>query len=131
MNPPFTQSQAHLHPATYARYHHRFFRGATGMWSSETPTPMALTSWCRCTGLSMPKGKLALVGRASGLRLALSPATRASLAEVSEVSAEEGRVEVAKVVRRPEASVCVSLSVLAFRREVCVEGRGAYCSPGW
>ena len=92
---------------------------------------MALTSWCRCTGLSMPKGKLALVGRASGLRLALSPATWVSLAEVSEVSAEEGRVEVAKA-GQAAGGVCLCKSICSsFQEKVCVEGRGAYCSPGW
>ena len=83
---------------------------------------MALTSWCRCTGLSIPKGKLALVGSASASPLALSPGTRASLAEASEVSAEEGRVEVANVVTRLEASGCVSLSIWYWRREACVGG---------
>lgn len=80
---------------------------------------MALTSWCRCTGLSIPKGKLALVGMESASPLALSPATRASLAEVS---AEAGRVEVAKVVRRPEASIFVSLSILVLRGEMLWKG---------
>ena len=82
---------------------------------------MAFTSWCRCTGLFMPKGKLAFVGRESASPLALSPATRASLAEVS---AEAGRVEVAKVVRRPEASVCVSLFILVPKGEVSGREQG-------
>lgn len=48
----------------------------------------------------MPKGKLGLVGSASASPLA-------EVSELSEVSADAGRVEVAKVVTRPEASVCV------------------------